>query len=79
MRDGLPCERAADVVAMRRDLHAHPELAYAEHRTTGVIVEHAALLGLAPKVLPGGTGVVCDIGVGRRRWSRCAPTSTRCR
>ena len=51
-----------DVVAVRRDLHAHPELAFAEKRTTALIVEHLASLGLAPEVLPVGTGVVCDIG-----------------
>jgi amidohydrolase len=51
-----------DVVAARRDLHAHPELAYAETRTTSVIVDHLMSFGLDPTVLPGGTGVVCDIG-----------------
>ncbi|HLY34312.1 MAG TPA: amidohydrolase [Jatrophihabitantaceae bacterium] len=51
-----------DVVALRRDLHAHPELAFAEHRTTEVIVGHLAGLGLRPRVLPSGTGVVCDVG-----------------
>ncbi|MDT4937621.1 MAG: hypothetical protein QOG80_1292 [Pseudonocardiales bacterium] len=53
-----------DVVALRRDLHAHPELAFAEHRTTELIVDHLTGLGLRPQVLPGGTGVVCDIGDG---------------
>jgi amidohydrolase len=51
-----------DVVAVRRDLHAHPELAFAEKRTTDVIVAGLRRLGLTPAVLPGGTGVVCDIG-----------------
>ena len=51
-----------DVVAMRRDLHAHPELAYAETRTTAVITAHLNALGLAPKAFPGGTGVLCEIG-----------------
>jgi amidohydrolase len=50
------------VVALRRDLHMHPEIAFAEHRTTALIVEHLEGLGLTPKVLPRGTGVVCDIG-----------------
>ena len=53
-----------DVVAVRRDLHAHPELAFAEMRTTALIVEHLTSLGLDPEVLPGGTGVVCDFGSG---------------
>jgi amidohydrolase len=51
-----------DVVAVRRDLHAHPELAYAETRTTSVIAQLLSSFGLVPKVLPVGTGVVCDIG-----------------
>jgi amidohydrolase len=50
------------VVELRRDLHAHPELAFAEMRTTSVVVDHLSALGLAPKVLAGVTGVVCDIG-----------------
>jgi amidohydrolase len=53
-----------DVVALRRDLHAHPEIGFHEERTTGVIVETLQASGLSPKVLPGGTGVVCDIGSG---------------
>jgi amidohydrolase len=51
-----------DVIALRRDLHAHPELAFEEKRTTGVIVDRLREAGLTPKVLPGGTGVICDIG-----------------
>jgi amidohydrolase len=52
----------ADVIALRRDLHAHPELAYGEVRTTDVIVDRLEALGLKPRVLPGGTGAVCDLG-----------------
>jgi amidohydrolase len=51
-----------DVVAVRRDLHAHPELAYAETRTTGVIMSQLKDFGLEPSLLVGDTGVVCDIG-----------------
>jgi amidohydrolase len=52
-----------DVVAVRRDLHAHPELAFAETRTTALIIDQLTSLGLDATVLPGGTGVLCDIGV----------------
>ena len=55
---------AVDVVAVRRDLHANPELAFAEERTTAVLSDALTRLGLAPRVLPSGTGVVCDIGGG---------------
>ncbi len=53
-----------DVVALRRDFHAHPELGYAETRTTAVIMNHLQALGLEPTVLPGGTGVRCELGTG---------------
>ena len=51
-----------DLVAFRRDLHAHPELGRAEHRTTAILVERLTAAGLSPRVLAGGTGVVCDVG-----------------
>jgi amidohydrolase len=53
-----------DVVAIRRQLHAHPELAFAEHRTTQLIVDTLEAAGLSPKVLPSGTGVICEVGSG---------------
>ncbi|WP_019875642.1 amidohydrolase [Sporichthya polymorpha] len=46
---------------VRRDLHAHPELSGAEFRTTALVADRLAAAGLAPKVLPGGTGLVCDL------------------
>jgi amidohydrolase len=57
---------SVDVVAIRRQLHAHPELAFAEYQTTQLIVDHLEAIGLSPKVLPGGTGVSCDVGNGDR-------------
>ncbi len=53
-----------DLVALRRDLHAHPELGRQERRTTGVLVERLERAGLAPQVLAGGTGLVCEFGSG---------------
>ncbi|HSY15822.1 MAG TPA: amidohydrolase, partial [Jatrophihabitantaceae bacterium] len=53
---------AEEIVRLRRDLHAHPEVAFAEARTTAVIVEHLSGLGLSPRVLPRGTGAICDLG-----------------
>ncbi len=55
-----------ELVEIRRDLHAHPELGRRETRTTGVIHDRLSAAGLDPVVLPGGSGVVCDIGEGRR-------------
>lgn len=54
----------AELVRVRRDLHAHPELGRQETRTTGLLVERLAAAGLAPKVLEGGTGLICDVGDG---------------
>jgi amidohydrolase len=53
-----------DLVEVRRDLHRHPELGRQEHRTTAVLAQHLSDAGLAPKVLDGGTGLVCDVGSG---------------
>ncbi|WP_406693205.1 amidohydrolase [Saccharopolyspora sp. ID03-671] len=49
------------VVAWRRHLHAHPELSRAEHRTTAFLADQLSRAGLAPRVLPIGTGLTCDI------------------
>lgn len=54
----------AELVALRRHLHAHPEPSGAEVETTELIVERLAAAGLDPQVLPSGTGVVCDVGGG---------------
>jgi amidohydrolase len=53
---------AVDVVALRRELHAHPELAFAETRTTRLITSTLESFGLEPRVLPDGTGAICDLG-----------------
>jgi amidohydrolase len=53
-----------ELVAFRRDLHAHPELSWAEVRTTRVLKERLGPAGLSPRLLPGGTGLICDVGEG---------------
>ena len=50
------------LVAFRRDLHAHPELGREEVRTTERIAELLHGAALSPRVLPSGTGLLCDIG-----------------
>ncbi len=47
-----------DLVALRRDLHANPELAYEEHRTAGIVAQSLRVLGLEVEEGIGGTGVV---------------------
>jgi amidohydrolase len=56
---------ADELTAFRRDLHAHPEVGRAEVRTTRVLRQRLEASGLRPQVLPGGTGLVCDIGTGQ--------------
>jgi amidohydrolase len=44
--------------AWRRDLHRHPELAFQEQRTAGIVAAHLAGLGLEVQTGVGRTGVV---------------------
>ncbi|WP_149202245.1 amidohydrolase [Actinotalea subterranea] len=60
-----------ELVELRRDLHALPEVAKTERRTTDLVAARLRAAGLDPRLLPG-TGLVCDIGpgavtTGRRR------------
>jgi amidohydrolase len=55
-------EQLPRLVGVRRDLHANPELGGQEFRTTERIATELAAAGLSPRLLPGGTGVICDIG-----------------
>src|SRR6516164_9082701 len=52
----------ADLVEWRRHIHRYPELGRQEFATTQFVAERLADAGLNPKVLPGGTGLVCDMG-----------------
>lgn len=47
-----------EVVAWRRDLHAHPELAFEEHRTSQKVAELLRSFGLEVETGIAGTGVV---------------------
>src|SRR6266702_5213169 len=51
-----------EFIDFRRDLHAHPEVGYHEHRTTRRVALRLAAAGLRPVTLPKGTGLVADIG-----------------
>ncbi|MBN2170649.1 MAG: amidohydrolase [Candidatus Krumholzibacteriota bacterium] len=55
----------ADLVALRRDFHRHPELGFQETRTMGVIAERLRALGLEPRTGVAGTGVVAVMDSGR--------------
>jgi amidohydrolase len=56
----------ADLSAVRRRLHAHPELSGTERATSALLVERLRRAGLSSRVLPSGTGLVCDVGSGPR-------------
>ncbi len=62
--DGWLAGNGTHLVSWRRHIHAHPELSYREQDTTALIVEQLTRAGLRPAVLPGGTGLICDIGAG---------------
>jgi len=54
----LPPVDVARLVAERRDFHAHPELAYEEARTAGIVADQLRALGYELRTHVGGTGVV---------------------
>ncbi|MET9056507.1 amidohydrolase [Streptomyces antibioticus] len=69
----LPEALRAELIAFRRDMHMHPELGNQEFRTTAAIKARLEKAGLAPRVLPVGTGLICDIGTEDGTWSGDTP------
>ena len=58
--------RGAELVAIRRHIHAHPEPSYQEFETAALVARELAVAGLSPQLLPKGNGVICDVGEGDR-------------
>jgi hippurate hydrolase len=56
VQDYLP-----ELVAIRRDIHAHPELGLEEHRTAALVAERLKAWGIETTTGVGGTGVVGTI------------------
>ncbi len=54
----VPDRLIDDVVLIRRDLHMHPELGFAEHRTAGIVADRLRALGYDVHEGIGRTGVV---------------------
>lgn len=54
-----------DMVDVRRDLHTHPELAFAETRTTALVRERLSSLGLTERPLDLPVGAVFELTGGR--------------
>lgn len=62
--DALLAELSPRVAAIRRDLHAHPELAFGEWRTADLVAQRLTALGLQVHRGLAGTGVVGALTLG---------------
>lgn len=52
-----------EIIEVRRDLHAHPELSWHEQRTTALLADRLAAAGITVTLLPG-SGLYADLGHG---------------
>ena len=57
--------RADEFVALRRDIHRHPEMGYQEHRTSALVAERLEAWGYEVERGIGGTGLVGRLRRGR--------------
>jgi len=58
----FPERELEGLVALRRDLHRHPELGFEEIRTSAVVADRLVASGLTPRRGVGKTGVTADFG-----------------
>ena len=58
-------EIMSPLVALRRDIHAYPELGFKEHRTAARIAAELRAVGLEVHEAIGGTGVVAVLRAGK--------------
>lgn len=63
LSDLLP-DLTTRISAFRRDIHAHPELAFNEHRTAGKVAEHLEKLGITYHRGIAKTGIVASLKCG---------------
>ena len=61
----VAAEQAGRLIAIRRDIHAHPELAFEERRTSDIVAAELARLSIPHRTGVGGTGVIGWIEGGR--------------
>jgi amidohydrolase len=54
----LTADLREQMIALRRDFHQHPEIAFEEHRTADIVAKRLGSLGLAVRTGVGQTGVV---------------------
>nr|WP_306254898.1 amidohydrolase [Ornithinimicrobium cryptoxanthini] len=55
-----------EIIALRRDLHEHPEVSWQEHRTTSVVIERLEAVGVMVTSMAG-TGAIADLGASEPR------------
>ena len=60
--DAWLARHESELSVWRRHIHANPELARNEYATTEFVRAKLAAAGLEPRILPNGTGIICDIG-----------------
>ncbi|HEU0238667.1 MAG TPA: amidohydrolase [Micromonosporaceae bacterium] len=53
--------KGADLIAVRRHIHAHPELSGREFDTAKLVHRQLSQAGLQPRYLPKRNGVICDV------------------
>ena len=58
--DDLIPDLTQRIAEIRRDIHAHPELAFGEWRTSEIVAKHLEALGLTVQRGVAGTGVVAS-------------------
>src|SRR6202158_4890137 len=61
----VPSDVTRDVIALRRDIHMHPELGFEEVRTAGIVAERLRRLGYEVRTGVGETGVMGILRSGR--------------
>jgi amidohydrolase len=61
----VPSAVARDVIALRRDIHMHPELGFEEIRTAGIVADRLKRLGFEVRTGVGQTGVVGMLRTGK--------------
>lgn len=55
-------ELSETLIALRRDIHSHPELGFQEHRTAQLVAQRLAELDIPARTGVGKTGVVAELG-----------------
>jgi amidohydrolase len=60
--DAWLADHEAELVTLRRHIHANPELSGQEQATAALVASRLRAVGLRPRLLANRNGVICDIG-----------------